>query len=168
MTVARFCIKCGSPLAPRVSESRTRMTCSSPACGWTFWDNPTPVVAAIVQHGDDILLARHTGWPENWWGLITGFLERDETPDAAVAREVKEELALTATRVEFVGNYAMFEMNQLIIAYHVIAEGEVALNEELAAVKRVHIDKLKGWNFGTGIAVTDWLTRRRTASRTTT
>ena len=41
------------------------------------------------------------------------------------------------------------------------AEGEITLNEELTDVKRIDPEKLKGWSFGTGLAVTDWLEKRK-------
>jgi hypothetical protein len=35
------------------------------------------------------------------------------------------------------------------------------LNEELADVRRVAPDRLRPWDFGTGLAVADWLKRRQ-------
>jgi NAD+ diphosphatase len=51
-------------------------------------------------------------------------------------------------------------MNQLILAFHVPARGEIVLNEELAAIKRVPVERLKPWTIGTGPAVRDWLANR--------
>ncbi len=118
------------------------------------------MVAAIVQHGDDVILVRNHGWPETWYGLVTGFLERDETPEEGVLREVKEELDLDASVESFVGVYTFAMRNELIVAYHVAAEGEITLGDELADFKRVPVDKLKPWGFGTGEAVRDWLANR--------
>jgi NADH pyrophosphatase NudC (nudix superfamily) len=94
------------------------------------------------------------------FGLITGFLEKAETPEAAVAREVNEELSLDVTAVHFVGLYPFERRNELIIAYHVPASGEVRLNEELADYRRIAPEKLRPWDFGTGLALRDWLARR--------
>jgi NAD+ diphosphatase len=55
------------------------------------YDNPTPVVAAVVEHEGQVLLARNKAWPDTWYALVAGFLEREEDPVAAVAREVLEE-----------------------------------------------------------------------------
>jgi ADP-ribose pyrophosphatase YjhB (NUDIX family) len=125
-----------------------------------FWDNPLPVVAAIVEMDGNVLLARNKEWPEKMFGLITGFLEKGETPETAVKREVKEELGLDAEIMEFVGVYSFFERNQLILAYHLSAAGEMKLGDELAEVKSIPVGKLKPWPFGTGHAVRDWLGRR--------
>lgn len=153
------CLRCGAPLAPKVTdEARERLACS--ACGWIFYDNPTPVVAAIVEHEGDVVLVRQRGWPESWFGLVTGFLERDETPEAGTAREVKEELGLDGEVTGLVGVYPFAQKNELIVAYHVLARGTITLGDELEAFKRVPPDRLKPWPFGTGKAVEDWLARR--------
>ena len=108
-----------------------------------------------------MILARNKAWADpKMFGLITGFLEKGESPEDAVAREVKEELSLEATAVNFVGLYPFERRNELIIAYHVPAQGEVRLNEELADYRRIAPGKLKPWDFGTGLALRDWLKGR--------
>jgi NADH pyrophosphatase NudC (nudix superfamily) len=153
----RFCPHCAAPLAEGEHGGARRLACS---CGFVHWDNPAPVVAAIVEHEGGVILARNKDWPEKMYGLITGFLEKDETPEAAVAREVKEELALDALATHFVGLYPFARRNELIIAYHVPAAGTVRLNEELADYRRIAPEKLRPWDFGTGLALRDWLARR--------
>jgi hypothetical protein len=58
-----------------------------------------------------------------------------------------------------VGPYSFPERNELIVAYHVVAQGEILLGDELAGYKRVDPDKLRPWPMGTGHAVRDWLAR---------
>jgi NADH pyrophosphatase NudC (nudix superfamily) len=108
-----------------------------------FWDNPTPVVAAIVELDGCVLLVRNRSWPEKMFGLVTGFLEKGETPDDAVLREVKEELGLDGELMGFVGYYSFTAMNQLILAFHVKASGTPVLGEELVEVRFVSPEKLK-------------------------
>jgi NAD+ diphosphatase len=139
-------------------DGRVRSRCGS--CSYVFWDNPVPVVAAIVERGSDVVLVRSHGWPEKMFGLVTGFLEKGETPEQGVVREVREELSLEAEIVGLVGIYPFFEMNQLVIAYHLKAEGEITLGPELAGMKLVPVEKLRPWPMGTGQAVEDWLSRR--------
>ncbi len=156
-----YCPRCARPLEPKVlDEGRTRMACPDPACGYVHYDNPVPVVAGIVQRGDEVILIQNKGWPASWFGLVTGFLERDESPEEGMLREVQEELGLAGTIESFVGNYAFARMNQVILAYHVLVEGEPVLGEELADLKIVPVAELKPWPFGTGDAVRDWLARR--------
>jgi NAD+ diphosphatase len=160
----RFCPRCASRLGPREDGGRSRSACPDPACGFVFYDNPLPVVAALVEHQGKVLLVRNRGWPEKWFGLVTGFLERDETPEAGVLRELKEELGLEGEVVRLIGIYAFPERNEVILAYHLRASGTVALGEEIAETRSVEAERLRAWPFGTGLAVADWLAARGKAS----
>ena len=160
METYRFCPVCGSGLETRSIEDRERLACASPRCGFVFWDNPVPVVAAIVEHEAKIILARNKEWPPKMFGLVTGFLEKRETPEQGVLREVEEELGLTGDIVSLVGLYPFFERNQLLLVYHVKADGTVQLGDELAEIIEVEAEKVRPWPFGTGPAVKDWLAQR--------
>ena len=162
----QFCQRCGSPLAPRDEEGRTRLACAGTSerasCGFVHYVNPTPVVAAIVQQGEHVILVRNHGWPETWYALVTGFLEANETPEEGILRELGEELGMKGEIRALVGNYAFAQKNEVILAYHVeVPAGDPTLGVELAAYKRVPIAKLKPWPFATGDAVRDWLAKVR-------
>ena len=156
----RFCPRCATPLASRQTAGRERLACPDPGCGFVFYDNPLPVVAGLVEHEGHVLLARSVGWPESWYGLVAGFLERGEEPEAGILRELREELGLEGKVVAPIGVYTFPERNELILAYHLEARGEVRLGEEIAAVKRIRPEKLRPWPSGTGLAVRDWLRSR--------
>ncbi|MBI5031165.1 MAG: NUDIX domain-containing protein [Chloroflexi bacterium] len=159
----QYCLKCGNPLVTAQIDGRERKTCST-SCGYVLWDNPVPVVAAIVEYNGAVVLVRNQAWTQKFLGLVTGFLEKGESPDAAILREVKEELGLDGTITSFIGNYSFFQMNQLIIVYHIQATGTIALNDELAEYKLIPPEKLRPWEFGTGPAVKDWLANRNQTS----
>lgn len=158
----RYCPVCAAPLIERADAAggsgKTRLAC--PDEHWTHWDNPLPVVAALAEVDGRILLARNAAWPEKMFGLVTGFLERDETPEQGVARELKEETGLDAGRIALIGVYEFIRNNELIIAYHVQASGEIRLCAELAEYRLVAPEKLRPWPAGTGYAVADWLRAR--------
>jgi len=154
----RFCPRCGSPLSGRELGGHTRAVCD--ACGFVHWNNPTPVVAALVQVGEHILLARNAAWPPKMFALITGFLERDESPEEGVAREVLEETNLRSDRIDLIGVYPFARKNELIIAYHVEASGEIRLSEELVDYRLVEPARLRPWRMGTGLAMAEWMRRR--------
>ena len=155
----KFCPECGGELREAELDGETRMQCASDDCSFVFWDNPTPVVAAIVELDGDIILARNKAWPPKMFGLVTGFLEKGETPDDGIVREVSEELGLDTTIEGFIGYYSFFQQNELILAFHVKAApgAKVVLGGELDAYKRVPPHRLRPWPFGTGLAVRDWL-----------
>ena len=159
----KFCPKCSHELVEREIDSKRRLKCTSASCDFVFWDNPTPVVAAIVELDGKVVLVRNKSWPEKVFGLVTGFLERGETPEASVLREVKEELGLEGELISFVGYYSFFDMNQLILAFHVRAQGEINLGEELADMRLIPPDKLRPWPRGTGFALRDWIEAQKPA-----
>jgi NAD+ diphosphatase len=155
----KYCPQCATPLqmiaAMEDGGEKERLRCT--ACSYVHWNNPTPVLAAIVQYGDQILLARNAAWPGKMFALITGFMEAGESPQAGIAREVKEETNLDCSAVNLVGVYDFQRMNQVIIAYHVVASGDVKLSPELAEYKLFDYADIKCWPAGTGYAMADWL-----------
>jgi NADH pyrophosphatase NudC (nudix superfamily) len=157
MTYA-YCPQCATPLVRRIESERERSAC--PSCNWVHWDNPTPVVAAIIEIEGKVLLARNAAWPPKMFALVTGFLERGETPREGVIREVKEETSLDAHNATLVGVYDFQRMNQVIIAYDVQASGAVRLSEELVEYRLIDPPKLRPWRAGTGQALADWMRAR--------
>ena len=139
---------------------RLRRVCPDEGCGYIHWNNPLPVVAAIVEYEGKILLARNAAWAEGVFALITGFLEAGETPEEGVAREVLEETSLHVRETELIGVYEFIRKNELIIAYHVKAEGTIALSPELLEYRLVEPAKLRPWRAGTGQALAEWMRRK--------
>jgi len=161
----RYCPQCATPLQALAAEedggAKTRLRC--PACAWTHWNNPTPVLAAVVECADQggrILLARNAAWTQRMFALITGFMEAGETPEQGIRREVGEETALQVDATSLIGVYDFQRMNQVIIAYHVVARGEVRLSPELAEYKLYAPEAVRCWPAGTGYALADFLRSR--------
>lgn len=154
----QFCPRCATQLGWREQAGRERMSCD--ACGFVHWDNPLPVLAALVEYDGHILLARNAAWPDERYALITGFMERDETPEEGVARELKEETDLEADALSLIGVYEFTRKNELIIAYHVQASGTINLSPELAAYRLFKPHELRPWRRATGLAVADWMRAR--------
>lgn len=156
----RFCPKCAEPLiqmADNEGDFRLRLRC--PSGHWTHWDNPLPVVAALVEWQGKILLARNAAWPEGMFALITGFLEKGETPEQGVARELMEETGLQAQQCTLIGVYEFIRKNEVLIAYHVRAEGQIQLAPELLEYRLYDLSEVRPWPGGTGLAVADWMRR---------
>ncbi|NBO00307.1 MAG: NUDIX domain-containing protein [Betaproteobacteria bacterium] len=113
---------------------------------------PQELIASI-----DALRARNAAWKGRRFALITGFMEAGETPQEGIRREIQEETNLHATELSLVGVYEFFRMNQVIIAYHAKAEGEIRLSPELAEYQLYDFKDLVCWPAGTGYALADWL-----------
>ncbi len=160
----KFCPQCKTDMVDALIDGEERLACADVQCGFVHWNNPVPVVAAIVEYGEDIVLAHNVQWPEGMFSVITGFVEQGEDPEQGVLREVGEELGLNGFDPKLVGVYPFPQMNQVIIAYHVRATGEIKLNHELDATKLVPVDELQGWDFGTGLAVRDFVAARNSSA----
>ena len=158
----KFCPQCATPLAMVMQledgGEKARLRC--PACDYTHWNNPTPVLAAVVELNGQILLARNAAWTGRMFALITGFMEAGETPQGGIAREIKEETNLDASELNLIGVYDFQRMNQIIIAYHAVCTGDVKLSPELAEYKLYDPADVLCWPAGTGYALADWLTSR--------
>ena len=158
----KYCPQCATPLAMVVQledgGEKARLRC--PACTYTQWNNPTPVLAAVVELNGQILLARNAAWSGRMFALITGFMEAGETPQGGIAREIKEETNLDAAELKLIGVYDFQRMNQIIIAYHAVCSGDVKLSPELAEYKLYNPADVLCWPAGTGYAMADWLTSR--------
>jgi 8-oxo-dGTP diphosphatase len=100
------CPVCGAPYdgSPRGTVAGHLMHCG--ACGFDFWQNSKPAVAAIVlrQAGGQahVLLTRRGIEPyKGMWDLPGGYLNNGELPESGLARELAEELGTTPLRASF-------------------------------------------------------------------
>ena len=162
MSAFKFCPQCANALEWITSledgGAKERLRCV--ACGYTHWNNPTPVLAAIIEYEGKVLLARNAAWPGKMYALITGFMEAGESPEEGIRREIQEETALEVSALDLVGVYDFQRMNQVIIAYHAQAHGEVRLSPELVDYRLYALEDVKCWRAGTGQALAKWLLSR--------
>lgn len=158
----RFCPQCASALTETLQMEdggeKARLRCL--VCQWTHWNNPTPVLAAIVEYRGQVLLARNAAWSGRMFALITGFMEAGESPEEGIAREIKEETQLDTLSLNLVGVHAFQRMNQVLITYHAVADGEIRLSPELVEYKLMDPQDVMCWPAGTGLALAQWLRGR--------
>ena len=96
----RFCSACGVRSA--AAEAGWRRSC--PACGTHHFPRSDPVVIMLVTRGNRLLLGRAPAWPPGMFSLLAGFVEPGETIEAAVRREVREEVGITVGRVDYLAS----------------------------------------------------------------
>jgi NAD+ diphosphatase len=156
----KFCPECGNLLQRMQIDGTQRQACAQADCHYVYWNNPVPVVAALVAYDGKYIVARNAQWPKHLYSLISGYLEAKETPEQAVVREVYEELGLKGTILRQIGNYAFLEKNQIILCYEVQAIGNISTNHELADVKLLRSAELSEYDFGplyiTKRIINDW------------
>ncbi|MCW7536348.1 NUDIX domain-containing protein [Aquabacterium sp. A7-Y] len=157
----RFCPSCATELGWVHDGERDRLRC--PACSYTHWNNPTPVLAAIIElsdRGGQLLLARNAAWPGRFFGLITGFMEAGESPEEGIRREIAEETSLQVSSLSLQGVTDFQRMNQVIITYHAVAHGEIVLSPELVEYQVLAPEDVKCWPAATGLMLARWLESR--------
>ncbi|MEU5938327.1 NAD(+) diphosphatase [Micromonospora sp. NPDC047548] len=102
----RWCGACRAELADVPGETARRC----PDCDlYVPMRLSAAVLAAITRPGpdggpDELLLVRHAYGPTELWALVAGFVETGETLEAAVHREVGEEVGLAVDRVAYFGS----------------------------------------------------------------
>lgn len=86
----QFCPTCGTSLRDRRIEGRERRYC--PNCERPIYRNPKPAAGVLVVREESILLVERTNPPAvGHWSVPAGYLEVDEPPEVAAARELREE-----------------------------------------------------------------------------
>lgn len=90
----KYCPNCKSRIVRKKIEARNRDYCD--ACKTIFYDNPLPVVSAVVSNKNrEILLVLRDRDPyAGQWCLPSGFVELNESIEKAVIRELKEETGI--------------------------------------------------------------------------
>jgi 8-oxo-dGTP diphosphatase len=108
--MAHYCVLCGTELVPRVIEGRELEAC--PNDDFVLWHDPKVTTAVVVEVEGGVLLGRRAIEPgRGSWCLPGGFINDDEDPWDAAARECAEEIC------------AVVELTRLIGVYHVPKRG---------------------------------------------
>ena len=96
-----FCPRCGSPAQPVAAGWVRRCTAEGSE---QFPRTDPAVIVAITDPQDRLLLGRGPTFKERWVSVLAGFVEPGETLEAAVVREMAEEVGLTLGEVTYVGS----------------------------------------------------------------
>jgi ADP-ribose pyrophosphatase YjhB (NUDIX family) len=89
-----YCPRCGAPLAEGIKFGRPRRFCRY--CGFIHFVDPKVAVGALISDGTQVLLVRRAAVPKiGCWALPAGYMDADELPEEAIAREIAEETGLT-------------------------------------------------------------------------
>ncbi|WP_347057816.1 NAD(+) diphosphatase [Blastococcus sp. HT6-30] len=95
-----------SPLTGAATTvERAGWTQRDPTTGVEFFPRVDPAVIMLVHDGADrVVLGRQAAWPPGRFSILAGFVEPGESAEAAVAREVEEEVGLRVTDVRYVAS----------------------------------------------------------------
>jgi NAD+ diphosphatase len=109
----QFCSRCGAKTQRRHGERGKEC----PECGELFYPRISPAVIVLIRKGHEVLLARSPGFPPGMYSLIAGFIEPGETAEAAVIREIKEEVGIEVKNITYFGTQPWPFPNSLMIGF---------------------------------------------------
>src|SRR3984893_13259556 len=102
--MGHYCLNCGSALVVRVIEGREIEACSND--DFVLWHDPKVTTAVVIEVDGGILLGRRAIEPGlGLWCLPGGFVNDDEDPWDAAARECMEEICAAVEPTRLIGVY---------------------------------------------------------------
>lgn len=121
------CPRCGEPTARIPGEWGKRC----PRCRYEHYPHLHPAVIVLVRDGDRCLLARKREWAPGRYALVAGFVDNGECLEGAVAREVREEVGVEVTDIQYVGSQNWPFPSQLMVGFVArYAGGEVRIDAD--------------------------------------
>jgi NAD+ diphosphatase len=163
----RFCGRCGQETVESPGERARRC----PHCGLLAFPRLAPAVIMLVEREDGrALLARNARWPGGMYSCLAGFVEPGETVEAAVRREVHEEVSISIDNLRYHGSQPWPFPHSLMIGFHVsYAGGEICCDDnEIADARWFAPDDLPGLPGPISIArrlIDDWVARSTDGQR---
>lgn len=109
----QYCSKCGNKL--RSEFETTEKKCDP--CDLSFFPNLSPAIMVLIQKDDEILLARSAHFRPGVYSALAGYIDIGETAEAAVHREVKEEVGLEISELKYFGTQSWPFPNSFMIAF---------------------------------------------------
>jgi 8-oxo-dGTP diphosphatase len=126
--MAHYCVLCGTELGVRIIEGREVEACSND--DFVLWHDPKVSTAVVIEFDGGVVLGRRAIEPRlGFWCLPGGFVNDDEDPWEAAARECMEEICTEVELVRLIGVYHIAKESapsMIGIAYQArLAEGSL-------------------------------------------
>ncbi len=139
-SASRFCAFCGSTTGPVVGEWGKRCV----ACNHVAYPHVSPCVIVLIHDGGDRLLLAHRRGRGVMRSLVAGFLEPSESLEAALRREVREEVGLEVEDIRYFASQPWPFPHQLMVGFFARhAGGEIRVDgHELDEAAWYDVDEL--------------------------
>jgi ADP-ribose pyrophosphatase YjhB (NUDIX family) len=140
----RFCPRCGEPLVEKEAFGRPRPVCA--ACGFVHFRDPKVAAAVLVSDNGRVLLIRRAVDPgRGLWALPAGFVEVNELPHEAAAREALEETGLHVAVSDLLGIRLMANPDKpgMLLTYRGwVVGGQLQANDDVSDARWYGADEL--------------------------
>jgi NADH pyrophosphatase NudC (nudix superfamily) len=110
---SKFCGQCGERLIGVYNSSEK--TCRS--CQCSFFPRFSPAVMGLIVKDSQILLARSPHFLPGMYSALAGFVELGESAEAALHREVKEEVSIEISNLHYMGSQTWPFPDSFMIAF---------------------------------------------------
>ena len=133
-----YCVQCGAPLVVKLIEGRELHACAND--DFVLWRDPKVAAAIVVEADGGVALGRRGIEPGyGLWCLPGGFVNDDESPADAVARECREEIGARVAVESVLDVYHGGKQTApsiVVIAYrgHLMAGEQLAPGDEMLEV----------------------------------
>lgn len=136
----RFCGRCGAPTLRCTDERAVQCT----RCGLRNYPRISPAMMVLITRGRQLLLARNVSFPPGRYSALAGFLEAGESVEAAIHREVHEEVGLRVHRLRWFASQSWPFPHSLMLAFTAEwLDGDIRIDPtELSDARWFDIDAL--------------------------
>jgi NAD+ diphosphatase len=119
------CPLCGRP----TEEAHAGWVRTCPTDGSDHFPRTDPAVIMLIHDGDDrALLGRGPQWAEGRFSTLAGFVEPGESLEAAVAREVFEEVGIGVTDIRYLASQPWPFPASLMLGFFARLDGDPAIH----------------------------------------
>lgn len=138
------------PYSPRTGQPTTATEggwCRVDDNGGQMWPRTDPAMIVLVHDGvagpdGHCLLGNNVAWPDRHglrrFSCLAGYVEAGESAEAAVVREVGEEVGLELSRIEYVGSQAWPFPHSLMLGFFAYADRDQPLRLDPNEIAHAH------------------------------
>ena len=109
----QYCGRCGH--GNKLLLGEYGMGC--PACGHKQYPRLSPCIIVAINGPKGVLLGHNTRFPEGRYSVLAGFVEAGETVEAAVHREVLEEVGIRITNLRYIDSQSWSFPHSLMLGF---------------------------------------------------
>lgn len=115
---SKYCGYCGD-INERKKNERAKIC---PGCGNILYPRISPAIIVGIKKDGKLLMAHNAGFKKDLYSIIAGFVEQGESLEAAVKREVYEEIGIKVKNIEYYKSKPWDSLDSLMFGF--IAEYE--------------------------------------------